>query len=69
MCLLLCLLRSLKLPPTLRERAHMALQAVRGMAFLHSQTPAIIHFDLKPDNLLLEGQVQQICGMRVASSF
>jgi serine/threonine protein kinase len=40
----------------LRERVRLALQAALGMSYLHDQCPAVIHFDLKPDNLLLEGE-------------
>ncbi len=31
----------------------MALQVARGMAYLHQLSPPVIHFDLKPDNLLI----------------
>ena len=40
---------------TLKERCQVAVQAARGMAYLHAQNPAVIHFDLKPDNLLVDG--------------
>ena len=38
----------------------MAVQACRGMAFLHAQNPAVIHFDLKPDNLLVDGDGENL---------
>jgi serine/threonine protein kinase len=44
----------------LRERVRLALQAALGMSYLHDQCPAVIHFDLKPDNLLLEGEGEAI---------
>jgi len=47
-------------PFTLRERCHIALQAALGMAYLHDQHPAVIHFDLKPDNLLVEREGQEV---------
>jgi serine/threonine protein kinase len=37
----------------LRRRAQLALHAVNGMAYLHSQK--VVHFDVKPDNLLVDG--------------
>lgn len=40
---------------TLKERCQVAVQAARGMSYLHAQNPAVIHFDLKPDNLLVDG--------------
>ena len=37
----------------------MALSAGNGLAYLHEMS--IVHFDLKPDNLLLDGKLQQGC--------
>lgn len=39
----------------LRCRAEMALSAVHGLAYLHEMS--VVHFDLKPDNLLLDGKL------------
>ena len=41
---------------SLRERCQVAVQAALGMSYLHDQDPAVIHFDLKPDNLLVDGE-------------
>jgi serine/threonine-protein kinase CTR1 len=37
----------------LRLRVHMILDICRGMTFLHSNKPPIIHRDLKSPNLLV----------------
>ena len=37
----------------LKRRAQLALHAVNGMAYLHSLK--VVHFDVKPDNLLVDG--------------
>jgi serine/threonine protein kinase len=36
------------------RRLHMALDAAKGMLYLHSCTPAVIHRDLKSANLLVD---------------
>ena len=46
-------LRASRSPLPLRLRCELALQAANGLAYLHELR--IVHFDLKPDNLLLEG--------------
>ncbi|GIL50206.1 hypothetical protein Vafri_6329 [Volvox africanus] len=38
-----------------RQCARIALQVALGMAYLHAQSPAIVHFDLKPENVLIQG--------------
>lgn len=37
----------------LRLRAELALHAVKGLAYLHDMN--MVHFDVKPENLLLDG--------------
>eukprot|EP00193_Tetraselmis_chui_P005078 CAMPEP_0177762862 /NCGR_PEP_ID=MMETSP0491_2-20121128/6567_1 /TAXON_ID=63592 /ORGANISM="Tetraselmis chuii, Strain PLY429" /LENGTH=803 /DNA_ID=CAMNT_0019278937 /DNA_START=1048 /DNA_END=3459 /DNA_ORIENTATION=+ len=56
----------LPLPPVipLRRRAELALGAVNGMAYLHELR--IVHFDLKPDNLLLDGDLYSATNVKVA---
>ena len=46
-------------PHTVRDGV---VQAVRGLAHLHGQTPQIIHRDVKPSNILLhhDGQTWQV---------
>jgi serine/threonine protein kinase len=39
--------------PSLRQRVEWLLQAGRGISFLHSQQPPILHRDIKPTNMLL----------------
>jgi hypothetical protein len=40
--------------PPLRTAATLALGAARAMQHLHAQSPPIVHFDLKADNLLVD---------------
>ncbi len=46
-------LRAGAAPLPLRLRCELALQAANGLAYLHELR--LVHFDLKPDNLLLDG--------------
>ena len=40
---------------TLSERISWAVQAARGMKYLHSRVPAVVHADIKSMNFLLNG--------------
>lgn len=42
----------------LSKRAALALDVVNGLAYLHAMH--IVHFDLKPDNLLLDGNTVKV---------
>lgn len=41
-----------RLPPL--KKLNMAMEATRGLAYLHSQTPAVLHRDLKSANVLVD---------------
>lgn len=41
-----------RLPPL--KKLNMAIEATRGLAYLHSQTPAVLHRDLKSANVLVD---------------
>lgn len=43
---------------SLRERCQLALHAANGMAYLHEKQ--VVHFDLKPDNLLVDGEGEHV---------
>lgn len=46
-------------PLTWQERFHIALGTARGLAYLHSECqPKIIHFDVKPANILLHNNLR-----------
>ena len=45
---------------SLRNGFLVAIQAVRGVLFLHSHSPQIIHRDLKPQNMLIQKQGERI---------
>ena len=47
-------LRARRLPPCTRTAACLALGAARAMQHLHAQSPPVVHFDLKADNLLVD---------------
>lgn len=56
-------------PPTesllpMRRRAELALGAANGMSYLHELR--IVHFDLKPDNLLVDGDLNSANAVKVA---
>jgi serine/threonine protein kinase len=42
-----------KAPPRLRVIKHWALQILRGLEYLHTQSPPVIHRDIKCDNIFL----------------
>ena len=42
----------------LSKRASLALDAAKGLAYLHARN--IVHFDLKPDNLLMDGDTVKV---------
>ena len=42
----------------LSKRTALALDAAKGLAYLHAMD--IVHFDLKPDNLLLDGPAVKV---------
>ncbi|KAG9041022.1 hypothetical protein FS837_012811 [Tulasnella sp. UAMH 9824] len=41
--------------PTTLERLHLIIQVASGVAYLHELTPAIVHGDIKPDNIVVDG--------------
>mmetsp|Transcript_38013 Transcript_38013/g.90296 ORF Transcript_38013/g.90296 Transcript_38013/m.90296 type:complete len:747 (-) Transcript_38013:278-2518(-) len=49
---------------SLRRRAELALGAANGMSYLHELR--IVHFDLKPDNLLVDGDINSATVVKVA---
>jgi serine/threonine protein kinase len=54
---------------TWRTRVGMAVDAARGVLYLHSRQPAIIHRDLKSPNLLVDAAWQvKVCGRQLLSS-
>ncbi len=48
----------------LSKRTALALDAAKGLAYLHAMD--IVHFDLKPDNLLLDGAVVKVADFGLA---
>eukprot|EP00793_Prasinoderma_coloniale_P001083 PRCOL_00006074-RA len=49
-------------PLNTRQRLRLAVQAARGMTFLHEHDPPIIHRDLKPANLLVTSDMSvKVC--------
>lgn len=56
------LLHSSKVALSTRQRLRLAVQAARGMCFLHEHDPPIIHRDLKPGNLLVTADMSiKVC--------
>lgn len=50
---------------SLRRGVELALDAARGLAYMHNRKPApIVHRDLKPANLMISGALTQVCGMQ-----
>ena len=48
----------------LSKRTALALDAAKGLAYLHAMD--IVHFDLKPDNLLLDGPAVKVADFGLA---
>lgn len=47
---------------SLRRGVELALDAARGLAYMHNRKPApIVHRDLKPANLMISGALTQVC--------
>lgn len=36
-------------------------QIVKAIDYLHSQTPSILHWDLKPENVLIQDDCMKLC--------
>jgi serine/threonine protein kinase len=46
---------------SLRRGVELALDAARGLAYMHNRKPApIVHRDLKPANLMISGALTQV---------
>lgn len=46
---------------SLRRAIELALDAARGLAYMHNRKPApIVHRDLKPANLMISGALTQV---------
>jgi serine/threonine protein kinase len=54
---------------SLRRAVELALDASRGLAYMHSKKPSpIVHRDLKPANLMIAGNLYQVCAVLVMAA-
>lgn len=58
---LLNVLRDSTLPLQISDRVRIAAEVARGMSYLHSFDPPIIHRDIKSDNILITGTYVRQC--------